>query len=82
MIVTEKQLRNISIVTLIIFVLSLLIFLKISPFNQLISDYQSSEITKEDLQYLNCLKKFDTFALKIKSQSREYLDWLFLCFLL
>lgn len=31
MIVTEKQLRNISIVTLIIFVLSLLIFLKISP---------------------------------------------------
>lgn len=56
MIVTEKQLRNISIVTLIIFVLSLLIFLKISPFNQLISDYQSSEITKEDLQYFNCLK--------------------------
>lgn len=56
MIVTEKQLRNISIVTLIIFVLSLLIFLKIFPFNQLISDYQSSEITKEDLQYLNCLK--------------------------
>lgn len=32
MIVTPKQLRNISIVTLIIFVLSLLIFLKISPF--------------------------------------------------
>ncbi|MBF6977344.1 ABC transporter permease subunit [Streptococcus macedonicus] len=31
MIVTPKQLRNISIVTLIIFVLSLLIFLKISP---------------------------------------------------
>lgn len=31
-------------------------FLKISPFNPLISDYQSSEITKEDLQYLNCLK--------------------------
>ncbi|PHV60903.1 amino acid ABC transporter permease [Streptococcus macedonicus] len=31
MIVTEKQLRNISIVTLTIFVLSLLIFLKISP---------------------------------------------------
>lgn len=56
MIVTEKQLRNISIVTLIIFILSLLIFLKISPFNPLISDYQSSEITKEDLQYLNYLK--------------------------
>ena len=56
MVLTEKQLRNLSIVTLIIFVLSLLIFLKISPFRIWISGHQSTEITREDLQYLNCLK--------------------------